>query len=354
MGEESVVPFFFLNNPPPPETSPLPLPAALPILAASARALDRRGARLRARAHERERPPLEPGPHLRENDERRDQERVGQHVGPPGVKEHAEALAEEGQGDDLVDEVEHQRVLTEDDQPGRLDPPDLHHVVHGRQQRKDDPEDPEARQPAGVPVVIEDEIASGEEVRRGPDGELKPEERPQTQHGGDDEPGAATDVLPRDRRVTLSARDGRGEIRERQAEAHEEQKDRRREGHREVDQVIPGPAHRALDPPPARMVQHHEDQGQPAEAVQEELSSRRRRRHRRYSTPERRRTPSAARDSSCVSPPPGKHKIPAWRRPPGTRESSCTTPGSGTARSSTSARPVPTTTRAFQSCTTGP
>ena len=96
----------------------------------------------------------------------------------------------------------------------------------------------------------------------------------------DDEAGAAPDVLPRDRHVALAAREGRVEIGERQAEADEEQEDRCREGHREIHQVIPRPPQRALDPPPARVIQHHEDQGQPPEAVEEELSSRCRRRHR--------------------------------------------------------------------------
>ena len=111
----------------------------------------------------------------------------------------------------------------------------------------------------------------------------------------DDELRAAPDVLPRDRRVALAAGERRVEERERHAEAGEEQEDRRGEGHGEVDQVIPRPAHRALDPPPARVVQDHEDEGQAAEAVQEELSSRCRCRHRRYSTLEHPPAPSARR-----------------------------------------------------------
>ena len=73
-------------------------------------------------------------------------------------------------------------------------------------------------------------------------------------------------ILPEHgQRAGLLARFG-----QRQAEADEEEKDRRGHRHRDVDHVVARPSHDAVLPPPARVVQHHEDECCAAERVEED------------------------------------------------------------------------------------
>ena len=87
---------------------------------------------------------------------------------------------------------------------------------------------------------------------------------------GQDDAAATLGVLPEGGEQLIG--DGAASLdeRERQAEADQEEERRRRHRHGHVDGVVPGPPHRAVLPPAARVVQDHEDEGETPHGIQED------------------------------------------------------------------------------------
>jgi hypothetical protein len=96
---------------------------------------------------------------------------------------------------------------------------------------------------------------------------LVPEHHEVEQPRGQDEPGSALEEFrghARQAAGRLAPREG-----ERQAEADQDEEERRPHRHARVDQVVAGPAHSAVLPPAAGVVHDHQEQREATHRVQE-------------------------------------------------------------------------------------